>query len=95
MATPALDARLDFRLSSELKDLIAEAAVLTGQSLSDFAVSTLAETARQIVAQHRTTVLTNRDRDAFLAILDADQEPNEALRDAAKRYKERHANLAD
>lgn len=86
-----LDARLDVRLSSQLKELIQEAAALTGQTTTDFAVSTLAERARHIVQQNSMTVLSNRDRDIFLAVLDADDPPNEALRKAAKRFKKRHA----
>ena len=31
--------------------------------------------------------LSNRDRNAFLALLDADHEPNEALKAAAAEYK--------
>lgn len=31
--------------------------------------------------------LSDRDRDIFLALLDSDQEPNEALRKAAKDYQ--------
>jgi uncharacterized protein (DUF1778 family) len=86
-----LEARLDVRLSRQLKELIQEAAELTGQSLTDFAVSTLAETARRIVQQNSMTVLSNRDRDVFLTLLDADDPPNEALRKAAKRFRKRHA----
>lgn len=33
-------------------------------------------------------VLSNRDRDIFLALLDADDEPNEALKAAAAEFKE-------
>lgn len=86
MAT-TLDARLDVRLNSQLKELIQEAAELTGQSITDFAVSTLAEAARRIVYQNSMTVLSNRDRDAFMALLESDEAPNEALRKAAKRQR--------
>jgi uncharacterized protein (DUF1778 family) len=85
----SLDARLDFRLSSQLKELIVEAACISGQSVSDFAVSTLAETARRIVQQNSVTTLSNRDRDIFLALLDADAQPNAALKQAAERFKRR------
>ena len=89
MATlPKNDARLNFRLNSRQKDLIERAACITGQSVSDFATSTLVERARRIVEHH--TVLSNRDRDIFLAMLDADPEPNAALKRAVKRYKERN-----
>ena len=84
------DARLDFRLSHPLKELIDRAASLTGQSVSDFAISTLVEKARRIVQESTTTILSDRDRDLFLAMLDGDAQPNEALKRAARRYKARY-----
>ena len=84
------DARLDFRLNRQFKELIDQAASLMGQSVSDFAVSTLVEKARRIVHESSMTVLSDRDRDIFLALLDSDARPNEALKRAAKRYKARH-----
>lgn len=84
------DARLDFRLNRQMKELIDRAASLTGQSVSDFAISTLVEKARRIIQENGTTVLSDRDRDIFLAMLDSDARPNEALKRAAKRYKARH-----
>jgi uncharacterized protein (DUF1778 family) len=84
------DARLNFRLPAEVKTTIEEAAACLGQSVSDFAVSTLAQTARSIIEQRQVTRLSNRDRDTFMALLDnADARPNKALKAAAKRYKDR------
>ena len=82
------DARLNFRLPSQLKQTIEEAAARTGQSVSDFAVSTLVRTARDVIEQDNVTSLSNRDRDAFISLLD-DKEvrPNEALTAAARKYK--------
>lgn len=87
MATDARDARLNFRLPSDLKAVIEEAAASLGQSVSDFAVSTLVQQARSVLSQRDATVLSDRDRDRFVAILDDDALPNAALRQAAKRYK--------
>jgi uncharacterized protein (DUF1778 family) len=84
------DARLDFRLNRELKELIDRAACITGQNVSDFAISTLVERARRIVQQNSMTVLSDQDRDIFLAMLDSEGKPNAALKQAAKRYKERY-----
>jgi len=89
MSTSNRDARLNFRLSGDLKRTIEEAAAELGQSVSDFAVSTLAETARRVIQERNTTELSNRDRAAFLALLDdRSAKPNQALRDAAKRYRQ-------
>ena len=85
------DARLDFRLNRQVKEVIEQAAAVSGQSVSDFAVSALYRTAKEVLEREQTTRLSNRDRDVFLAMLDSDAKPNEALRRAAKRYKSRRA----
>jgi uncharacterized protein (DUF1778 family) len=90
-----LNARLDLRLPIQLKTLIQEAAEMSGQTMSDFVISTLSETARRVVHRERLTMLSDRDRDIFLKMLDADGKPNQALRRAAKRYKAHHARMAD
>jgi uncharacterized protein (DUF1778 family) len=88
MASAEKDARIDFRISSQLKATIEEAAALRGQSLSEFAVSTLAENAHRVIEQCHVTELSNQDRDIFLAVVDgAAARPNSALADAAKQYK--------
>lgn len=89
MASPTQsDARVNFRLSSELKKMIEVAASLTGQTVSDFAISILLGNARRVIQDHHKTVLTDRDRDAFMALLDqTEAKPNKALAAAARRYK--------
>ncbi len=43
------EARLNFRLPADLKAVIEEAAATLGQSVSDFAISTLVQTARTVL----------------------------------------------
>lgn len=82
------NARLNFRLRADHKQVIEAAAAQLGQSVSDFAVATLVRQARQVVQDQTVTQLTNRDRDLFIAALDrADLKPNKRLLGAAKRYK--------
>jgi uncharacterized protein (DUF1778 family) len=89
------DTRVDFGLSREAKATIEEAAALSGQSLSDFAVATLLGRAHQVLEANRLRALSARDARVFLSILDAAQ-PNLALREAAAWYKEHHGHaLAD
>ena len=54
-------ARLSFCLPSDLKTVIEKAAAALGQSVSDFAVSTLVQTAHSVLHQQSVTELTNRD----------------------------------
>ncbi|MBI4580218.1 MAG: DUF1778 domain-containing protein [Planctomycetes bacterium] len=79
--------RMSCRLRPENKALIDQAARLLGMSVSEFANSRLVEIARQIIAEHNVTRLTDRDRDVFLTMLDADAEPNAALRKAFREVK--------
>ena len=84
-------ARMNFRLPAEIKQAIEDAAAHCGQSLSDFAVSTLAQAARQVLQEQQVTRLSARDHKRFLALLDdSSAEPNAALVAAAKRYRKQN-----
>jgi uncharacterized protein (DUF1778 family) len=72
-----------------MKDLIERAASELGQTVSDFAISTLIQSARDVIYQYQRTELSNRDRDIFLAALEDKGGPNKRLRAAARRYKKR------
>ncbi|MBX3415398.1 MAG: DUF1778 domain-containing protein [Pirellulales bacterium] len=88
MSTSNHDARLNFRLPAELKRIIEEAAAELGQTVSDFAISTLVQTAHRVIQSREVTVLSDRDREAFMAILDdKSAKPNRALKEAAKQYR--------
>ena len=81
------DARINVRISSELKQTIERAAAALGQSVSEFAISTVVREARQVLQDAQVTHLSNRDRDQFLKALDSvDAQPNAALKAAARRY---------
>ena len=77
--------RLDVRLSAEHKELLEQAAAITGQPLTSFAVSHLLAKAREIVEQHSRTVLSRDDWERFQEILGSDDEPAPALMKAAER----------
>jgi uncharacterized protein (DUF1778 family) len=79
---------LDLRLPSSVKEAVVQAAAHLGQSVDEFAVSALAHTAREVIEHRGVTVLTARDWERFVALLDEPAEPNEALKAAAQRYKQ-------
>ena len=81
-------ARIDLRLPQELKELLESAAARLGQSLTDFALTTMRERALEVQAQGERTLLSNRDRARFLSILDEEQ-PSATLRRAAAKVKKR------
>ena len=84
------DARVDFRLTRKAKAVIEEAAAFTGQSISDFAVSTLLEKAHQVLSAKRARSLSERDAQIFMKMLDSKKKPSRALREAAAWYKENY-----
>jgi uncharacterized protein (DUF1778 family) len=82
----AVATRIDFRVDRKSKSLIERAAALKGQSLSDFAKTALLSKARHVLKQHEQTVLSDRDRDIFLALMDSDAKPNAVLQKAVRTY---------
>ncbi len=82
-------ARLNFRLPPEIKERVETAALVSGVTVTDFAITALANTAEEVLEKHQTRVLSNRDRDIFLAMLENPPAPNEALKKAVKEYKKR------
>lgn len=80
--------RINFRLPSDAKEKIERAAVASGLNVTDFAVLALVSTADEVLERQHSRRLTDRDRDIFLAMLDADDEPNEALKGAFSAHRE-------
>jgi uncharacterized protein (DUF1778 family) len=75
-------ARMEQRMKPRVKAEIQRAAALLGVDETTFVVSAAFERARQTIVDHERTVLTTKDRDVFLAALDAPAKPSRALRDA-------------
>lgn len=84
-------ARLDIRLNPQAKEKIEQAAVVSHQSVTDFVVTSILSASEQALERQEIIRLTNRDRDLFLAALEADVRPNQALRKAAQRFKRLHS----
>jgi uncharacterized protein (DUF1778 family) len=79
--------RMHFRLDPKIKARVARAAAITGQGLTDFAVSTLSEKADQILERHHSIVLTSDEYSFFLNALADDRKPSKRSRVAAQRYR--------
>lgn len=80
-------ARFDVRLRSDNNALIEEAATLSGKTISEYVVSTLVQQSTEVLKRHRHIQLSDRDREQFLVLLDASDEPNTSLSQAARKYK--------
>jgi uncharacterized protein (DUF1778 family) len=84
--------RINFRLPTKNKEIIERAAVVKGMTLTQFAISTLVKEAREVLKSDHVLVLSDEDRDQFLAALDNPPAPNAKLLKAAKAYKTAKAN---
>ena len=78
---------IHFRVSSDAKEIIDKAVIASGQSLTEFATRSLLNSATELLEREYSTVLSNRDRDRLLKMLDIDIKPNKGLREAAKIHK--------
>ncbi|MDF1489889.1 type II toxin-antitoxin system TacA family antitoxin [Tessaracoccus caeni] len=83
------DARLDLRLSQDSRALIAEAASLTGTSLTDYVLSVVVPAARRDVIESKTIRVSKSAWDDFLDILDRPDNPElTALREHRPSWDE-------
>lgn len=80
-------ARLEFRLTLEARARIEKAALVNGQTLSDFASSVLLQEANQVLEKQSQRVLSENDWVKFAALLNDPPKLNRALKSATKRYK--------
>ena len=78
--------RLEVRVEPAHKQLIERAAALTGQVVSQFVVSSALKGAEEVLRQTEWTVLAARDREAFLEIIDSDEQPTSSLIHAFERH---------
>lgn len=81
-------ARLEARVSSEVKALLQRAADLEGRTLTDFVVASVQAEAYRVIEQHQKLKLSVEDSEAFVDALLHPQQPNEVLKAAALRHKQ-------
>jgi len=82
--------RLEARIRPEQKRLFKRAADLSGQSLTDFIVSTLQKAATDMVEKQEIINLSLQDQEIFAQYLIDSPEPNNHLKQAAQDYKKRN-----
>ena len=89
MAVALRTHRTEARLLPEQKKRIERAASLKGMSVSDFIVQHADEAAVKTIETHTSWVLSERDLEVFVEALMNPPEPNDRMKEAVKRYKER------
>jgi uncharacterized protein (DUF1778 family) len=83
----AKHARLEGRIATEIKNLIAHAAALSGSSFTDFIVAAARERAMAVIRDNQILTLSARDAKAFQEALDNPPPASPRLQKAFKRYK--------
>jgi len=84
-------ARLEARISPDLKRRLEYAALLRGASLTDFVVQSAQEAAARTIRENEMLTLSEGARVAFAELLLNPPRPNRKALAAAKRYKARLA----
>jgi uncharacterized protein (DUF1778 family) len=100
MATPAQglrqrDQRLDLRVTPDQKELIARAACVQGQTVTDFVITASQEAARMVIEESIIWKLSQDQQKAFMEALMNPPAPNANLRAAYRRYEKYKALSGD
>lgn len=82
--------RIDVRLRPEQKKLIERAAEISGMTISSFTVSNAVERAQAVIREHEMWDLGLTDAEVFCNALMNPPAPDERLKSAAGRYKDRY-----
>ena len=77
--------RIELRLTREQKTEIAQAAAISGRSVTDFSVPLLVKEAEQVIRVERDLHMSKKSWDAFTDILDRPAQPVSGLADLLKR----------
>ena len=79
--------RIELILNQEQKDTLEKAAALMGTSIISYIISQSLAAAKKDITACETLVLSERDRDLFLSLLENPPEPCEALKAAMQAYQ--------
>lgn len=88
-------ARLSCRVSARIKRQAEEAALLLGQSITDFTESALAEKSQAVLERHERITLSERDFARFMEALDRPESPTPQLQDAMAEFRRLQAAHPD
>jgi uncharacterized protein (DUF1778 family) len=90
----ALTTRIEAKVTPETKALIQQAADIESSTLADFLSKSAQAAAQQTIANHSVLKLSAEDSRAFVEAILNPAEPNEVLKEAARRYKQEFGNAS-
>lgn len=77
-------------MTLEQKELLERAAAIKGVSLSAYTLSHLLLAARQDIDSYEKLVLSNRDRDLFMSVMENPPELKSKLKSAIEKYRAKY-----
>ncbi|MEA5602926.1 DUF1778 domain-containing protein [Nostoc sp. UHCC 0252] len=86
----AKDCRIDLRVTQEQKELLERAASLKGISLSAYTLFHILPVAKQDIDANEKLVLSNRDRDLFMSVMENPPELKGKLKSAIHKYRQKY-----
>ena len=84
------DSRIDLRVTQEQKELLEKAASLRGISLSAYTLFHLLPIAQQEIDSQERLVLSDRDRDLFMSMMENPPVLQGNLKKAIKKYRDKY-----
>ena len=81
--------RMHLRLDAKTKRKLEQAAAYQETTVSAFVLANAVEAAERVIGSHEKITLSARDWEVFYDALVNPPEPNERLKEAARRYRER------
>jgi uncharacterized protein (DUF1778 family) len=81
--------RMHLRLDAKTKRKLERAAAYEETSVTDFVLANAVAAAERVIASHEKITLSVKDWEVFYDALINPPEPNEKLKEAARRYRER------
>ena len=79
--------RFELRLSKDEKMFFEKASKILGyRTLASFVTSMVKKQAKEIIDEHEKILASEKDKEIFFKAILANNEPNEKLRKAAKKY---------
>lgn len=80
--------RIEARVSPDFKELVEQAASLSGHNLSSYLLFALNSTTRRTIAEHQQTTLSADESRSFVRALLSPPKPNRPLRAALAKYRQ-------
>ena len=84
------NSRIDLRVTKEQKEILKKAASLRGMSLTAYTLLHLLPFAQQEIEEHERLVLSHRDRDLFLSMIENPPKLKGKLKTAINKYRDKY-----